>query len=370
MFTKMLVPLDGSEISGGILPWVSHMAKNLDIPVLLLSIIDPDNPTLPHQITTPGVVRYQGRLPFLSFAADEQHYTGVPAESARGDLPTAPSKYQYDYADNNPQNGAVGEMSDMEEWLRERASFLERQGVNVLEEKVVAAHDRPSRVILQFAEDYGCDFIAMASHDRNLLEQIFKGSVTSEVIRSSRIPVMALTPEKRAETPDQTIGLSSLSVLLDGSQFAEAVLPYVESLASRLSLEIVLIRWLTKEQLHPAFVGTGSDLLNADTLRAQIERELTEEASEAEQYLQSITDRLNEEGLNARWDIPRISGGSAKSELTERCTESMIMLASHGRTGVFRWLEGSVAEELLKGSGSGCPLMIIPPVLAQQDESQ
>ena len=44
------------------------------------------------------------------------------------------------------------------------------------------------------------------------------------------------------------------------------------------------------------------------------------------------------------------------------------MLASHGRTGVFRWLEGSVAEELLKGSG--CPLMIIPPVLAQQDESQ
>jgi hypothetical protein len=140
---------------------------------------------------------------------------------------------------------------------------------------------------LRFAEDYGCDFIAMASHERNLLEQVFKGSVTSGVIRFSKIPVMAMTPEKIAERPDQTIGLSSLSVLLDGSQFAETVLPYVKNLASRLSLEIVLIRWLTREQLHPAFVGTGSELLNADTLRAQIEQELNEEASQAEKYLQA-----------------------------------------------------------------------------------
>ena len=214
MFTKMLVPLDGSEVSSGVLPWVSHISKNLDIPVLLLSIVDPGVPPLPHQVTTPGVVRYQGRLPFLSFAADEQSYTGVPAESARGDLPTAPSKYQYDYADHNPQSEAVEEMSNMAEWLRERASLLERQGVNVLEERVVAAHDKPSQIILQFAEDHGCDFIAMASHDRNLLDQVFKGSVTSGVIRSSRIPVMALTPEKRSETPHQTTGLNALNSTL------------------------------------------------------------------------------------------------------------------------------------------------------------
>jgi nucleotide-binding universal stress UspA family protein len=44
----------------------------------------------------------------------------------------------------------------------------------------------------------------------------------------------------------------------------------------------------------------------------------------------------------------------------------MIVLASHGRSGIFRWLEGSVAEALLKDTGG--PLLIIPPAVAQHQE--
>src|SRR5918996_3020051 len=172
MFTKMLVPLDGSEISAGVLPWVSAIARSLDIPVELLSIIDPDAPPLAHQVTSPGVVRYEARLPFLSFAADERHYTGLPAESAREDLPTAPSRYQYDFADHHPQSGDIEEMAGVEEWLREHGSLLRHQGVNVLGETVQGAQGKPSEAILQFAEEHGCDLIAMASHDRNMLEQV------------------------------------------------------------------------------------------------------------------------------------------------------------------------------------------------------
>lgn len=42
MFTKVLVPMDGTEVSAGILPYVSRLAKGLDMQVLLLTVIDPE----------------------------------------------------------------------------------------------------------------------------------------------------------------------------------------------------------------------------------------------------------------------------------------------------------------------------------------
>jgi nucleotide-binding universal stress UspA family protein len=356
MFKKVLVPLDGSEISEGVLPWVSHVARGLNLPVALLSIVEPGDPAVTHQVTTPGVVRYQSRFPFLSFAADEQYYTGVPAESAREGLPTTPSKYQYDYADHHLQAGDEEEMAQIEEWLRERAAQLEGQGVTVLEETIVTADDKPSQIILQFAEEHGCDLVLMGSHDRNLLEQAFKGSVTSSVIRSSRIPVLAMTPEKQSKPLGGSPMLWGLSVLLDGSAFAESALPYAKSLARSLALEIVLIRWLRMGQVRPAFIGTGS--LN------QVQEELAEEATEARQYLEAIVNDLQKEGLEARWEIPSSALDSEANELPQKCAGSMIVLASHGRSGLSRWLEGSVAEELLRHSG--CPVLIIPSELAEQ----
>ena len=42
MFDKILIPLDGTEISAGILPYVSLLAKTLDTRLVILSDIDPD----------------------------------------------------------------------------------------------------------------------------------------------------------------------------------------------------------------------------------------------------------------------------------------------------------------------------------------
>ena len=42
MFKKVLVPLDGSEVAQSILPYVSQLAKGLNIPIVLLSVINPD----------------------------------------------------------------------------------------------------------------------------------------------------------------------------------------------------------------------------------------------------------------------------------------------------------------------------------------
>jgi nucleotide-binding universal stress UspA family protein len=320
MFTKILVPMDGSELSEAILPRVAYLAKRLDIPVELVSIVDAGTPPVAHEAASPGIVRYQGRFPFISYAADEQYYTGVPFDQNVGKEPAE-------------------DMIEVQVWLDERASWLGQQGVSVVESKVVAASGRPSEGIIEYADLHSCDLIAMATHDRSLLGQALRGSVTNAVIRSSAVPVIAITPEKQKGHLGQFGELSSVLVPLDGSPFAEAILPYVENLAGRLGLEVVLVQALTSDE--------------------------RETAREASQYLESIAERLGGIGIKARWEV--IAGDAVQeiAKLAQQAPDTMIALASHSRSGISRWVAGSVAEELLRESGN--PVLIISSKLAEID---
>jgi nucleotide-binding universal stress UspA family protein len=324
MFTKILVPMDGSELSEAILPEVAYLAKGLDIPVDLLSIVDAGTPPVAHEAVSPGIVQYQGRFPFISYAADERYYTGVPFDQDVGKEPAE-------------------DMIEAQVWLDERAVWLGQQGISVVGSKVIAAIGKPSEGIIEYADLHNCDLIAMATHDRNLLGQALRGSVTNAVIRSSPVPVIAITPEKQKGHLGQSVALSSMLVPLDGSPFAEAVLPYVENLAERLGLEVVLVQAL------------GSDEQVATT--------------EASRYLENIAQRLGGVGIKARWEI--ITGDAAQeiAKMAQQTPDTMIALASHSRSGISRWVTGSVAEELLRESGS--PVLIISAKLAEgEEESQ
>jgi nucleotide-binding universal stress UspA family protein len=359
MFTRMLVPLDGSEISEGILPWVAHVAKDLDMPAVLVSIMDPSGPPFQEQVAPPGLSLHVTPLPFLTLAADRLDNIGVSHEESRYDPPGS---------DGSPKKKDIKdikEMARLETWLRQHASMLEGQGANILEEKILTAHDRPSQVILQAGVEHGCDLIAMATHDRNLLERTFQSSVTSEVIRSAGVPVLAITPEKQSGTLDQPAIVTRLLVLLDGSAFAESVLPYVKELGLRSSLEIVLIRWLT--QIHPTPSKADSILADADMLGERVELEAADEAAVVRQYLRTTAAELAGAGLKVRWEIPEVALNSDGTGLSQECANSIIVLASHGRSGLSRWLQGSIAEDLLRNSG--CPVLVIPSALAEQEES-
>jgi nucleotide-binding universal stress UspA family protein len=336
MFTKILVPMDGSELSEAILPGVAYLAKRLDIPVELVSIVDAGTPPVAHEAATPGIVRH----PFISYAADERSYTGVPGRRVLESDPSVRSGYQFDQnVGKEPGEGMI----EVQVWLDERASWLGQQGVSVVESKVVAAIGKPSEGIIEYADLHNCDLIAMATHDRNLLGQAFRGSVTNAVIRSSPVPVIAITPEKQKGHLGQSVALSSVLVPLDGSPFAESVLPYVENLAARLGLEVVLVQALRSDE--------------------------QEAARDASQYLENIAERLGGVGIKARWEIITGDAGQEIAKIAQKSPDTMIALASHSRSGISRWVTGSVAEELLRESGN--PVLIISSTLADgEQESQ
>jgi nucleotide-binding universal stress UspA family protein len=126
-------------------------------------------------------------------------------------------------------------------------------------------------------------------------------------------------------------------VPLDGSPLAEAVLPFVASLARPLGLEITLLR---VAPTVPPQVIEGSRRVVANP----IDR-LTQEAND---YLCGVADRLRAEGLNA---LTAVRVGDAATEIVLGAREGradLIAMTTHGRTGLRRLLFGSTADGVLR----------------------
>jgi len=129
-------------------------------------------------------------------------------------------------------------------------------------------------------------------------------------------------------------GLKRILVPLDGSECAENVLPKVEELATELKASIALLR------VAYAHSFPGTDQIQAEVKVVQ----------EADEYLRRIEDRLRAKGFKV--DSHVRYGNDAEEILDHAAQEGIdfIAMTTHGRSGVKRFLLGSVAEKLLRHS--------------------
>ena len=205
MFTSVLVPLDGSELAEGILPYVAQIASGVGARITLITVVDPD------MLEIPAALRAEssgGRVPAQE---REQAHTRRHEESG---------PFVQQILENVERRAEAN--------LREVAESLREQGASA-EGRIVLG--TPATQIAKFAEDEECDLIAMSTHGRNLIARGVLGSVTDKVIHSVSVPVLAITPERaRRYHHEPAAQMTGLLAPLDGSELAEAVLPYVENL--------------------------------------------------------------------------------------------------------------------------------------------
>jgi nucleotide-binding universal stress UspA family protein len=137
-------------------------------------------------------------------------------------------------------------------------------------------------------------------------------------------------------------------VPLDGSERAEAILPYVEKLAQSYQAKVLLLRVLEAE---PFLLGSPATYYQFDLKRYQWR------AEEAESYLGDLCAKLRQKGIEASMQI--IDGAPVAEILNAAVREEvdLIAMASHGRTGLDRAIYGSVAAGILHGIDR--PLLII-----------
>ncbi len=136
--------------------------------------------------------------------------------------------------------------------------------------------------------------------------------------------------------------IGKILVPLDGSQIAESVLPYVREMASRTGAEVLLVAAIQPIVVWDATATTFS---------------LDREESFAQSYLDGQSAAFEAKGLRVRTKV--LQGPAAESILKAASEEGadLIAMSTHGRSGLTRWLFGSVATKVLEGSDR--PLFLV-----------
>jgi len=140
-------------------------------------------------------------------------------------------------------------------------------------------------------------------------------------------------------------------VPLDGSKLAESVLPHAQAIAKLAEASVELVHVTEPVELPTR----GGIALSIDDLK-QIE---LHSRRDAQDYLRSVVNRLRRAGIRTH---SKLLTGKAADSLVDYLHErnfDMVILATHGRSGISRWIWGSVAERILRSSV--IPILIIRP---------
>ena len=132
----------------------------------------------------------------------------------------------------------------------------------------------------------------------------------------------------------------TIMVPLDGSELAECVLPHVESLARGGEVKSVILSQVIK----PLFPHPGYSVIS-ESLTREIEGA---HETAAKDYLQKIADRLDlPAGIHLETQVLFGNVADTLVDFVNKNPVELIVIATHGRSGVGRWVLGSVADRLL-----------------------
>ena len=146
---------------------------------------------------------------------------------------------------------------------------------------------------------------------------------------------------------------SHLLVPLDVSKLAERALPHAGAIARRFGARVTLLQVVSTipiaASLDPMAAG-GSDAMVAMEAMESAEKE-------AESYLHEITSSPEMEGVPLSVELTR---GVPAPEIVRRAQKDdidLIVMSTHGRSGLGRLVFGSVADEVLREAG--IPILLI-----------
>jgi len=133
-----------------------------------------------------------------------------------------------------------------------------------------------------------------------------------------------------------------IMVPLDGSELAECVLPHLEAFIEGFKTSnVILVRVVEPEKSYTGEYGISPDLL--------VKREL-ESKSSAKNYLDNIVKRLKHDGTALHTEVLEGRVTESLADYAKKNDIELILIATHGHSGVTRWVRGSVADKILRSA--------------------
>jgi len=242
----------------------------------------------------------------------------------------------------------------LEDYVNRVASGLQSDNIKA---KPVIRYGIAADKILDFTVEKEADLIIMATHGLSGITRWWMGSVAEKVISEATAPVLLVRSKRptKTGTADKLNPLRKILAPLDGSDVGESALAYAEILATKSQASVDLLQVISPPGTVEASLLGGPDW-----------RKFVKAMRDAgEDYLKNIAERLNGKGIKSTYEV--VTGDPADKivEYADDKKVSLIAMSTHGRTGLARWVLGSIADKVLHGARIPIllvrsPKMIIP----------
>lgn len=296
MFREMLIPLDGSKTAEQVLPYARLFTGTLQNSIEFITAID-----------SVGLA-----ADLTASERERDDFSALVAEVMR-------KSHQYLAGVSNTFEGIAIEC--------------------------VVQNGAPADVILQRGERKPGMVIAMTTHGRSGVHRWLLGSVAEKVLRAAANPMLLIRADEQSRSESEA-SLKSIVVPLDGSELAESVLLPVVELAKKIHLAVILLRAYNIPA--PAFMyGHGYYAFDLQRVKTTAQEYLEKKAVELRGAGVETVSCVTREGLSA----------DAVIKVASETAQPLIVLCSHGRSGVKRWALGSVTETVVRHASQ--PVLVL-----------
>ncbi len=214
--------------------------------------------------------------------------------------------------------------------------------------RLEVARGDPAEQIVRVATELQAELIAMTTRGRGAVGRTVFGSVADRVARSAPIPVFLL---RALGTHERPAPIRRVVVPLDGSALALEAVPRARTWAERLGVPIHLITAVDMMRAVPVELGA---VVAFDS--AMYEEFVNQLDAAATSMLEGVSEQLQREGASSTFEIVHGSPFHAIVDAVE--DGDLVVMTSHGRSGVRRWAVGSVAEKLVREAP--VPVILVP----------
>ncbi len=196
---------------------------------------------------------------------------------------------------------------------------------------------KPAGEILRYAAESNVGLIAMASRGSSDRGPWLLGNIAAKVLRATGRPVLLIRAPASDAALQQKRLVKRILVPLDGSRVGEAAIPCTEALAQTLGAELVLFQVVK-------ITTWGGFEYGAPYATAQVEESLT---ASAIAYLNGVGKTLKKKGLSTSIAVGLGSPADQIIDYVEANAIDLIAMSTHGRSGIGRWVFGSVTDKVL-----------------------
>ena len=142
-----------------------------------------------------------------------------------------------------------------------------------------------------------------------------------------------------------------IMVPLDGSELAECVLPHVKEFVSCFHVEtVIFVRVMEPTPARYSEMESNSNPHAFESIQKEIKMIDERRRTSVARYLKQTINRVKQDGTKFKAEVLVGQIADRLVDYVDANGIDLVLIATHGRSGISRWVRGSIAEKVLRSS--------------------